>query len=108
MARQPARDWTRAELAQVEQLYTEGVMPKEICERFGVSRDVIGNLIRKWGMRRHWPRLDKSLSREQQFAELLAEGYTIAQIARIMGYKDRTTANATFQRIRRKVGERAI
>lgn len=47
------------------------------------------------------------LTKEDQFAELLAQGRTIKEIARIMGYKDRQSANASFQRIRRHMGPQA-
>lgn len=48
------------------------------------------------------------MTREDEFAELLSHGLSIKEIAQRMGYKDRRSANATFQRLRRHVGPQAV
>lgn len=48
------------------------------------------------------------MGREQQFAEYLANGLTIPEIGAIMGYRNRQSANAQFQRIRAKLGAQAV
>lgn len=48
------------------------------------------------------------MTREDQFAEYLAQGHTVAEIGKLMGYKDYSSANAQFQRLRRHVGRQAV
>lgn len=47
------------------------------------------------------------MTREDEFAELLSQGHTVAEIGQIMGYKNYDSANAQFQRLRRHVGKQA-
>ncbi len=47
------------------------------------------------------------LAGEERVAELLVLGCNYRQIAEICGYKDRASANAQVQRIRRKLGWQA-
>jgi hypothetical protein len=105
----PKRRWTPQEVALVEQLYAQGVRPSQVAARVGASRYQIEALLEKLSIPRtqRAPSLDWRLSREEQFAELLSLGFTIRRIGEIMGYKDRQSANATFQRIRRHMGPQA-
>ena len=49
-----------------------------------------------------------ALSKEQQFAELLSHDLPLEVISERMGWTSRHVANAMLQRIRKKIGERAI
>jgi DNA-binding CsgD family transcriptional regulator len=109
MNRTPARMWTSQEVNMIEQLYSSGVRPSQIAARTGATRHQIEALLIKLGTQRthRAPSGLEELPRESQMAELLSRGFDMGRIARIMGYKDRQTANAAFQRLRRHMGPQA-
>jgi hypothetical protein len=114
--KKPNRQWTAAENNIIAALYEDGVKPSQIACRIGATREQIEAKIKKWGLVRKfrapsvtaaYRSLDTRLSREAQFAELLSQGFTVAQIGEAMGYKDYASANAAFQRLRQHMGEQA-
>jgi hypothetical protein len=105
----PKRKWTHQEINLIETLYKNGVKQSQIAARVGVTVDQVKAVLKKLEVPRthRAPTLDPSLPRQEQFAELLARGFEVKRIGEIMGYKDYSSANAQFQRIRRHMGEQA-
>lgn len=110
MKRTPARMWKPQEVSMIENLYTSGVRPSQIAARTGATRHQIEALLIKLGTQRtlRAPSGLEDLPRESQMAELLSRGFDMGRIARIMDYKDRQSANAAFQRLRRHMGKQAV
>jgi DNA-binding NarL/FixJ family response regulator len=110
------RRFTREEDNLMVALYEQGVRPSEIAARIGVSTSTIETKFRAWGIQRTmrpytaamaYGKLDKTLPREDQFAELLSLGFSVPDIGRAMGYGSYRSANAAFQRLRRHMGKQA-
>ena len=113
------RRFTKEENNLIAHLYEGGMKPAVVAANTGFNVETIKLKIKQWGIggryRRKfvdeaevaYDRIDKRLPREDQFAEMLAQGFPVKRIGEVMGYKDYSSANAAFQRIRRHVGVQA-
>lgn len=94
------RVWTRADIDEAIRLYEDGVPLRDMAEHFGVGFDAMKSRLRGITNRhRRQPRQD-------DLAELMSQGYTLAQCAARMGMTY-GTAKSTWQRIKAKLGEQA-
>ena len=114
-----ARNLSPAENNVILTLYQQGIPPSQIATRLGISANTISTKLHNWQIPAQFragaidpateafAKIDKRLPREDQFAEMLALGFTVKRIGEVMGYKDYRCANAAFQRLRRHVGVQA-
>ena len=113
-----SRNLSPAENNLILSLYQQGIPPSQIATRLGISANTIRNKLHNWQIPAQFrtgideateafAKIDKRLPREDQFAEMLALGFTVKRIGEVMGYKDYHCANAAFQRLRRHVGGQA-
>lgn len=79
---------TAAERDEVAQLYQDGLPVRTICERFGISKDVVYGIRRRRGL----PRRQAGMTDEQkaQAVELHARGVSAAAIGRQFGVNVKT------------------
>lgn len=79
---------TAAERDEVAQLYQDGLPVRTICERFGISKDVVYGIRRRRGL----PRRRAGMTDEQkaQAVELHARGVSAAAIGRQFGVNVKT------------------
>ena len=79
---------TAAERDEVAQLYQDGLPIRTICERFGISKDVVYGIRRRRGL----PRRRAGMTDEQkaQAVELRARGVSAAAIGRQFGVNVKT------------------
>jgi hypothetical protein len=79
---------TAAERDEVAQLYQDGLPVRTICERFGISKDVVYGIRRRRGL----PRRRAGMTDEQkaQAVELRARGVSAAAIGRQFGVNVKT------------------
>ena len=79
---------TAAERDEVARLYQDGLPVRTICERFGVSKDVVYGIRRRRGL----PRRRAGMTDEQkaQAVELHARGVSAAAIGRQFGVNVKT------------------
>lgn len=79
---------TAAERDEVAQLYKDGLPVRTICERFGISKDVVYGIRRRRGL----PRRRAGMTDEQkmQAVELRARGVSAAAIGRQFGVNVKT------------------
>ena len=79
---------TAAERDEVARLYQDGLPVRTICERFGVSKDVVYGIRRRRGL----PRRRAGMTDEQkaQAVELRARGVSAAAISRQFGVNVKT------------------
>ena len=113
------RQYSREENNLILDLYQRGIAPSEIAARTGIKASTIKTKLQSWKVPAQirpakidpvaaaYAQIDKLLPREDQFAEMLAQGYGVGEIGRVMGYKNYDSANAAFQRLRRHVGRQA-
>ena len=85
---QRQRHLTAAERDEVARLYQDGLPVRTICERFGVSKDVVYGIRRRRGL----PRRRAGMTDEQkvQAVELRARGVSAAAIGRQFGVNVKT------------------
>jgi len=113
------RRFTKQEDNLILDLYQRGIAPSQIAARTGIIVGTIKQKLGDWRVpaqirsakidpaAKAFAQIDKRLPREDQFAEMLAQGFPVKRIGEVMGYKDYSSANAAFQRIRRHVGVQA-
>mgnify|MGYP001695651163 FL=1 len=79
---------TAAERDEVARLYQDGLPIRTICERFGISKDVVYGIRRRRGL----PRRRAGMTDEQkaQAVELRARGVSAAAISRQFGVNVKT------------------
>lgn len=85
---QRQRHLTAAERDEVARLYQDGLPVRTICERFGISKDVVYGVRRRRGL----PRRRAGMTDEQkaQAVELRARGMSAAAISRQFGVNVKT------------------
>lgn len=85
---QRQRHLTAAERDEVVRLYQDGLPVRTICERFGISKDVVYGIRRRRGL----PRRRAGMTDEQkaQAVELRARGMSAAAISRQFGVNVKT------------------
>ena len=111
------RRYTKEQNDMIAALHKQGVKPAQIAARLSIPQETIKTKLQAWSKGgRYGPRnvakeafalIDKALPREDQFAEMLAQGFDVSEIGKVMGYRNYDSANAAFQRLRRHVGKQA-